>query len=410
MGQSDVERGRSRSGLEMLQELAQATAACEPSVDALFGCVAEKLGGGGFGYERVAIFSRGTARFEPVPVAQHGFDDLEVLHGRLPPVDDWPLFHRALEEGRAVWGADAQLDGDVPLEVAGSLRVRSVVGIPFIAAGECLGFGLADRGGTSFRLDDDDLLALTTAGTFVAAALVGARETQRERHGSELKSQFVALASHELRAPVAGIHGVTKTLRERGEDLLPDQVVLLQETLFEQSDRMRRLVDQLLDLSRLEAEAVRIEPQRFAVRSRVEEVLRDVAAPEQLELVALDVDPQLETFADPDAFDRILGNLVTNAFRYGAPPVRVAAQQLDTHFRLWVEDEGDGVPPDFAPRLFERFARGTSDGVEGGSGLGLAIAQSFAQAQGGRLLYEDAEPKGARFQLVLPVRSQHSAG
>lgn len=408
MEQSDVERGRSRSGLEMLQELAQATAACEPSVDALLRCVAEKLNGGGFGYQRVAIFSQGKTGFEPVPVAQHGFDDLEVLHGQLPPVGDWPLFHRALEERRAVWAADAQLDGDVPVQVAGSLRLRSLVGIPFLAAGECLGFGLADRGGKSFEPSEDELSALTTAGAFVAATLVGARATQQERRGSDLKSQFVALASHELRAPVAGIHGVTTTLRERGEDLLPEQVSILQRTLYEQSDRMRRLVDQLLDLSRLEAEAVRIRPQRFGVRERVEQVLREVA-PEQLELVGLEVDPSLETYADPDAFDRILGNLVTNAFRYGAPPVRVAAQQLDTHFRLWVEDGGEGVPADFAPRLFERFARGKFDGTDGGSGLGLAIAQSFAQAQGGRLLYEDAEPKGARFQLVLPVRADAGA-
>lgn len=221
MEQSDVERGRSRSGLEMLQELAQATAACEPSVDALLRCVAEKLNGGGFGYERVAIFSQGKTGFEPVPVAQHGFDDLEVLHGQLPPVGDWPLFHRALEERRAVWAADAQLDGDVPVQVAGSLRLRSLVGIPFLAAGECLGFGLADRGGKSFEPSEDELSALTTAGAFVAATLVGARATQQERRGSDLKSQFVALASHELRAPVAGIHGVTTTLRERGEDLLP---------------------------------------------------------------------------------------------------------------------------------------------------------------------------------------------
>jgi|SRR5579884_498963 len=405
MEQSDVERGRSRSGLEVLQELAQQVAACEPSVDVLFKCVAENLNGSGFGYRRVAIFAQGSTGFEPVPVSQHGFDDLEVLHGHLPPVGDWPLFHRALEEGRAVWAADAQLDGDLPVEVAGALRLRSVVGIPFLAGGECLGFGLADRGGTSFELGEDELAALTTAGAFVAATLVGARANQGERRASELKSQFVALASHELRAPVAGIHGVTTTLRERGDDLLPEQVEILQRTLYEQSDRMRRLVDQLLDLSRLEAEAVRIAPRRFPVRERIEQVLQEVA-PEQLELVGLDVDPDLETYADPDAFDRILANLVTNAFRYGAPPVRVAAQQLDTHFRLWVEDEGDGVPPEFAPRLFERFARGKFDGTDGGSGLGLAIAQSFAQAQGGRLLYEDAEPKGARFQLVLPSPSE----
>ncbi|HET7568399.1 MAG TPA: ATP-binding protein [Gaiellaceae bacterium] len=402
MGHEDPGRARPRSSIWVLQELARALAECEPRFDDLLACVVAGLNGAGFGFDRVAIFRDGTGRFDPVPAAQRGFDDLEVLHGQLPSVEGWSLFRRALETESAVWAADAQLDGDVPLEVAGSLRLRSVVGIPFLAGGACLGFGLADRGGTAFELSEDELEALTTAGRFVAAALHGARAQDRERRASELKSQFIALASHELRAPVAGIHGVTTTLRERGDDLKPEQVEILQRTLYEQSDRMRRLVDQLLDLSKLEAEAVEIRPARFAVLDRVESVLRQVA-PDKLELVQLAVEPGLETTADPDAFDRILANLVTNAFRYGAPPVRVAAQQLDTHFRLWVEDAGDGVPPSFAPRLFERFARGRQDGRDGGSGLGLAIAQSFAQAQGGRLLYEDAQPKGARFQLVLPV-------
>ncbi len=407
MGQRDEERIAARSGLQVLQELARVVAACEPSVDALLRCVAESLNGAGFGYERVAIFSRSRVGFVAVPAAQHGFDDLEVLHGQLPPVDGWPLFHRALEEHAAVWAADAQLDGDVPLEVAGALRLRSVVGIPFIAGDDCLGFGLADHGGEPFEPPRDELSALTTAGAFVAAALAGAGATEVERRASELKSQFVALASHELRAPVAGIHGVTMTLRERGGDLQPEQLEILQRTLYEQSDRMRRLVDQLLDLSRLEAEAVRIERRRFPVRERIESVLREVAA-DRIADVAVEVPDDLETLADPDAFDRILANLVTNAFRYGEPPVRVSAQQLDTHFRLWVEDRGSGVEPEFAPRLFERFARGTSDGSDGGSGLGLAIAQSFAEAQGGRLLYEAAEPQGARFQLVLPMPRDQS--
>ena len=341
-------------------------------------------------------------RFEPVPVAQHGFDDLGVLHGQLPPVDEWPLFHRALEQESAVTAADAQLDGDVPLEVAGALRLRPVVGVPFLAGGRCLGFALADRGGTAFDVDEELLAALTTAGRFVASALLGAEAVEHERRGSELKSQFVALAAHELRAPVAGIHGVTTTLRERGDEQEAGQLAILQRTLFEQADRMRRLVEQLLDLSRLEAEAVAIRPRRFGVRDRVEAVLRQIA-PDKLAHVDLAVEPGLETLADPEAFDRILANLVANAFRYGAPPVRVVARQLDTHFRLWVEDSGEGVPTEFSPRLFERFARGV-EGADGGPGLGLAIAQSFARAQGGRLLYEDAEPKGARFQLVLPVR------
>jgi signal transduction histidine kinase len=396
---------RPGSSLEVLQALGRALAECEPRVEELYGCIAEHLNGSGFGYERVALFKNGTGRFDPVPAAQRGFDDLEVLHGQLSPLDTWPLFQRALETQEAVSAEDAQLNGDVPLEVAGALRLRSVVGMPFIAGGTCLGFALADRAGAAFHLTRDDLALLTTGAQFIAAALVGAMATERAVRASELKTQFVALASHELRAPVAGIHGVTSTLRERGRDLLPEQHELLQRTMYEQSDRMRRLVDQLLDLSKLEAEAVRIEPRRFPVRERVESLLRQVV-PDQLSFVDVDVEADLHAVADPDAFDRIVANLVTNAFRYGAPPVRVAAQQLDTHFRLWVEDNGDGVAPEFAPRLFERFARGRPTASDGGSGLGLSIAQSYAQAQGGRLLYEGGFPRGARFQLVLPARGE----
>ena len=392
-----------RSSLELLQALGRALAACDPTVSELSSCIAAHLNGAGFGYERVALFKDSAGRFNPVPAAQRGFDALEVLHGQLPPLEEWPLFHRALDAQAAVWADDAQLNGDIPLEVAGALRLESIIGMPFISNGHCLGFALVDHGGGSFLLGDGELDLLTTAAQFIAAALVGAIATEEARRASDLKSQFVALASHELRAPVAGIHGVTSTLRDRADELLPEQLSLLQQTMYEQSDRMRRLVDQLLDLSRLEAESVDIRPQRFDVRGRVESLLRQLV-PDKLPYVEVAVDDGLETIADPNAFDRIVANLVMNAFRYGAPPVRVAAQQLDTHFRLWVEDNGDGVAPEFAPRLFERFARGRPDANDGGSGLGLAIAQSYAQAQGGRLLYEGGFPKGARFQLVLPVR------
>ena len=78
--------------------------------------------------------------------------------------------------------------------------------------------------------------------------------------------------------------------------------------------------------------------------------------------------------------------------------------QNDRHFRLTVEDHGDGVSPAFVPRLFERFSReARADGAKG-SGLGLSIAQAYAQAHGGQLFYEDASPHGARFQLVLPAK------
>jgi two-component system OmpR family sensor kinase len=86
--------------------------------------------------------------------------------------------------------------------------------------------------------------------------------------------------------------------------------------------------------------------------------------------------------------------------------VTVRAEQTDRHFRLTVEDEGRGVSPEFVPDLFERFTRSEGSRPSGvGTGLGLAIARSYARAHGGDLVYEDAEPHGARFRLVLPMGS-----
>jgi two-component system sensor histidine kinase MtrB len=136
------------------------------------------------------------------------------------------------------------------------------------------------------------------------------------------------------------------------------------------------------------------------VRQAVEAIVTAVA-PEHAERIEVAVDPGLRTVVDPDGFDRIVANLVVNAVKYGAPPVRITAEQKDTHFRLAVEDRGDGVGKDFVPRLFERFARADGSKTDG-SGLGLAIAQSYANAHGGEVVYGDAEPQGARFELVLP--------
>jgi signal transduction histidine kinase len=104
---------------------------------------------------------------------------------------------------------------------------------------------------------------------------------------------------------------------------------------------------------------------------------------------------------DRDALDQIVSNLVVNAYRYGAAPVRLEAEARDRHFRLAVEDSGPGVPPDFEQQLFERFERaGTS---KGGAGLGLSIARLYAHALGGDLSYRPRAPHGARFELVLPL-------
>jgi signal transduction histidine kinase len=257
----------------------------------------------------------------------------------------------------------------------------------------------------------EELRMLETVGALTGLALDRVRLFQQEHEvrlalerADEVKTNFIALASHELRTPVTTILGLATTLNRRGDELDDRQRIELRETLERQADRMAKLVEQLLDLSRLDADAIEIAPERINVRKRIEEIVSVVAA-ERIDDVEIGVDPDLEASADPSALDRIIGNLVANALRYGVPPVSVAAVRQDRHLRVFVEDCGDGVPPQFVPELFERFTRGGHERV-GGAGLGLAIARSYARAHDGDLVYEDAEPHGARFQLVLPIKNE----
>jgi signal transduction histidine kinase len=256
---------------------------------------------------------------------------------------------------------------------------------------------------------EEELQLLRTLGVLTAVALDRVRLFEQEHltrvaleRADELKTNFVSLAAHELRTPVASIHGFVQTLNRLGDRLDATRQEELLQALEKQTERMSALVEQLLDLSRLDAEAVDIVPARFRVAARVDELTRISAGPETT--VDIEIPAELELEADPTAFDRIVGNLITNAVRYGEPPVVVRAQQNDRHFRLIVEDHGHGVPSEFVPELFERFRRSPrSRELIQGTGLGLAIARSFARAHGGDLLYEDAAPHGARFQLVLPT-------
>ena len=257
---------------------------------------------------------------------------------------------------------------------------------------------------------EEEVATLRTLGSLTELALDRARLFDQEQaarqaleEADELKMNFVALAAHELRTPVAVIHGVVETLERRRKQLEDRQRVELDEMLRTQSANLKILVEQLLDLSRLDAHAIAIEPTRFPVRERVEEIVT-LSAGERADEVEVQVAGDLDAVVDPNVFDRILSNLVTNALRYGRAPIRVSARRQEGRLQVAVEDRGDGVPSEFVPKLFERFSRSDpSRRRAGGTGLGLAIAHSYAEAHAGELRYREARPHGARFELVLPT-------
>jgi signal transduction histidine kinase len=226
--------------------------------------------------------------------------------------------------------------------------------------------------------------------------------TTGEARAERLNYEFVSIASHELRAPIAVVHGIAATLDARVDELPHEQVHALLGQLVVQTDRLRDLADQLLDLSRIESRGATGPPERFDPRKRLEELVPRIAGDHAAD-VRLLVEPGRTLVADPVAFERVAANLILNALRYGAPPVVVRVERDPC--RLIVEDRGPGVAPEFVPRLFERFSRSDESRRSGtpGAGLGLSIASAYANALDGELVYEPAQPRGARFTLSLPA-------
>jgi signal transduction histidine kinase len=284
------------------------------------------------------------------------------------------------------------------------------VAIPLLIEGRCLGYLVADRPDESVDLDEGTLHLLTTVG-LVAGVFIAKAEQYEEleraleelRRVDELKDDFISVASHELRTPVAIVHGIVSTLHARGNEIGPQQQEDLREALYAQSVRLRDLTEQLLDLSRFDSGRIRIEPTAFRPREAVESLLPRIA-PGGAGDVRVEIDPGAELVSDSHAFERVMGNLIGNALKYGEPPVVVQGRDTGKTFSLSVEDHGPGVPSEFVPHLFERFTRADdARRSASGAGLGLAIAHEFADAVGAALDYEAARPTGARFVFKVPL-------
>jgi len=221
---------------------------------------------------------------------------------------------------------------------------------------------------------------------------------------------FVATASHELRTPLTLLQGMLELLdddlREGRVDLddAHEQIVAAQRQLR----RLEHLASDLLDLSRLDAEApLRSEPVELGEMTRAVAAEFDLRAAERG--VSVEVVPPIAPCwaqGDPGAVARIVRILLDNALRFApaAQPVRVEAAYHGERATVEVSDRGPGVPPEERQLIFERFQRGSSTGGEEGFGLGLAIGRELAQRLGGQLeLVDDDAVPGARFVLSLPI-------
>ncbi len=277
--------------------------------------------------------------------------------------------------------------------------VKSLLGAPLLVGDRVL--GVVHVGTLTPRLfsaDDAELLRVVSARA--AIAIDRALAYDEVVRLTQLQRDFVSLAAHELRTPAATVYGLAATLAHR--QLAPEMVAQLQQTLHEQAERMSRLVEQLLDMSRLDAAAIRVSPERIELRTELQQIVQATALGREHE-VEIDA-PDKTVTADRAVLERVVGNLLTNALRYGAPPIRIVARETDSQLCISVCDGGAGIDPEFVPQLFDRFQRSDAARQSGtGAGLGLSIARLYARAHGGDVVYEPDEEAGARFDLVLPT-------
>ena len=226
------------------------------------------------------------------------------------------------------------------------------------------------------------------------------RDESMEKANEALKS-FVAVASHDLRSPVAVVRGLAGALAEDWDNLPDSERRDIAEMVARAADRMGRLVENLLMISKLDAGVTAGLPEHVSLDSAVAQAVRHMEEPEG---VQVGIDEGLEVVVDPDHLERILTNYLHNATHHGRPPVTVEARRSATDPRMVeirVRDSGAGVPAEAVERLFERFFRAQAEQTRG-TGLGLAIVRDLARAAGGDAWYE-AGAVGGCFGVSLPA-------
>lgn len=228
----------------------------------------------------------------------------------------------------------------------------------------------------------------------------------------KLKAEFVSVASHELKTPINVIIGYLQLLEEGVYGALPAEQVEVLKTIENQVKSLQRLVTQLLDISRFEAGGGRVEPRQVHLSNLLDELERAFHVLALQRGVHLTItrrgDLPDEVVWDIDRVNEVLGNLLSNAFKFTHKDGRVdlLVEEVDHSVQMTVHDTGAGIPPEQLPRIFEKFyqADNQRSASAAGSGLGLAIAKQIVEAHGGTIRCDSTLGVGTTFTLTLPIQ------
>ena len=240
--------------------------------------------------------------------------------------------------------------------------------------------------------------------------VISLRGAQQRERLERSRAELVSTVAHELRSPLTSVKGFTATLLAKWGRFTDDQKRVMLETVNADADRVTRLITELLDVSRIESGRMEVHRQLVDLPDRATKIIAGrIAAGDAEDRFRLEVIGALpETWLDADKIDQILGNLVENAVRHGAgivtvvvEPVRLDDENGDLDaVAVSVRDQGEGISPDVAPRVFRQFWRGKR---RGGTGLGLYIVKGLVEAHGGTIGVRCAPGGGAEFRFIVPA-------
>lgn len=233
------------------------------------------------------------------------------------------------------------------------------------------------------------------------------RDVTAERQLDEMKSQLLSTVSHELRTPLASIKGFATTLLRDDVQWEPAAQREFLQIIDQESDRLGELIANLLEMSRIDAGALRIDRSWITLQETVEEAVTEMRLRSEAHQFTLDLPANLpRVCADTRRIRQVLHNLLENAIKYSpSGEIRVSARSGANEIIVSVSDQGEGIPPDQLSRVFERFYRIGSPATRraGGTGLGLSICKGIVEAHGGRIWAESTLGKGSTFHFSLPI-------
>ena len=297
-------------------------------------------------------------------------------------------------------------------------NISSAMSVPLVRNEELLGVLNLNETQGARRFTQHDLDALGLFAEHAAIAIGNASSFEKERETVErleeldqLKSDFVASVSHELKTPLTAIIGAAKTVNRKGKDMDPAQQATFMEMIERQGGRLLRLVEDVLTTSQIESgrpmKRVLVDL-RVAAAEVIEELQQaKVGAERDIELIAEPAKPQV--WGDSIALQQVMTNLIENALKYSDPSTRVTVTVRETLDEgvIEVADNGVGIDEEGLQVIFDRFHQVDSSSTRkvGGFGLGLFIVKQLVDAHGGEIEVESKEGEGTTFRVHLPKRS-----